>query len=663
MLARAVIISLCLFFSAPAFASVACVQDQLTRLGYSVGPIDGLLGGKTAEATKVFAKAVGQEIAPISKETSDLWCATLKTFAASPAAKGYHPFDLETRPDGVLSAQKIQRLWDAYKTAPVCFEHPEFGRHPALRVATSSAKSLGLVEWRSPFTNAKGNKSCLADHPNFNRPPQPIPTVKLDEDYGDRQVEVDLAMSWFRAATTFARLSEDPIARQVLKQAIYDWAKAGSLSEGIHVSWGDRPVDYQMMVMILDLVNATSEISNDLNAEEKAVIGPWLGGLVAEASKSRWKDRQDNKEYMRSYISLIWALLVGDNRAAQDAIDVFKLAVHDVRPDGSFPVDSQRSGMGLDYNANSAGYLVLAAAALKRATGEDLFSYEVDGRSGHNVVDFVVRSMQKPKEINPIYAISCPDGGDRFGTPTNPSLSFIDDSTFLLTYAAMYPDREPSDWILQRFGDGLKEAALSEHSGGAPACQFAETMDASFSVPAIVLEEKAAQAVLPEPEFEVLTREELSHYEGRAFKVGSLWVSVIEGARNGENRLDFNIDGIYNFKNSNFTKLEFAINHPLGKTKPAGLDACGYVKTVTYEDDLHRIVISFAQDGTTFTAKNVDCIVAALPEEAAFVVKFLTDSFRDIAIGVISSGTVDTIQHDGLKDWIEQVAYGKIVVQ
>ena len=47
-------------------------------------------------------------------------------------------------------------------------------------------------------------------------------------------------------------------------------------------------------------------------------------------------------------------------------------------------------------------------------TGIDLFSYNVDGRSLHNGADFVIKSIKEPSKINSIYAISCPDGGDRW---------------------------------------------------------------------------------------------------------------------------------------------------------------------------------------------------------------------------------------------------------
>ena len=97
-------------------------------------------------------------------------------------------------------------------------------------------------------------------------------------------------------------------------------------------------------------------------------------------------------------MTLIWGLMVNDLNAVQNSINVVKLAVHDMRPDGSFPIDTQRGGMGINYNSTSYGYLLMMASILKGKTGEDLFLYRVDGRSLHNGADFVIKSIKEPQK-------------------------------------------------------------------------------------------------------------------------------------------------------------------------------------------------------------------------------------------------------------------------
>ena len=207
------------------------------------------------------------------------------------------------------------------------------------------------------------------------------------------------------------------------------------------------------MVLINSILTTTATIAENLDEKERKILGPWLNNLIKKVAKSKWKDRQDNKAYQTSYITLIWGLMVNDLNAVQNSIDVVKLAVHDMRPDGSFPIDTQRGGMGIDYNNKSYGYLLMIASLLKDKTGIDLFSYNVDGRSLHNGADFVIKSIKEPSKINSIYAISCPDGGDKFGTIEKPSTYFIEIATNTMVYANKFPEYENSDYIMKYYAD------------------------------------------------------------------------------------------------------------------------------------------------------------------------------------------------------------------
>jgi hypothetical protein len=125
-----------------------------------------------------------------------------------------------------------------------------------------------------------------------------------------------------------------------------------------------------------------------------------------------------------------------------------------MRPDGSFPIDSQRSGMGLKYSSDSLGYLVMIAALVRANTGQDLFSYDAGGRSLHNAVDFMVKAIKNPSAVNKIYAIPCPDGGDLWGSITKPSTGFIDMANYLAVYARLFPKSPNAKFIASKYGSG-----------------------------------------------------------------------------------------------------------------------------------------------------------------------------------------------------------------
>lgn len=457
---------LILLFSAAwssASADIRCVQSALARLGHAPGPVDGLIGERTLKAARAFAAAADADLPEFARETSVEWCEALRERASH-----LPRFDVVSRPPGVLSARDTQRLWGAYKRAKACFDHPIYGEGERLRIKRFTAAELARRTWVNPFTPAATEGAGREPLPRI-RLGEPIGTVRLDERYGQRVAEVDAARDRFIAMINRVRTGL-PGASAELRDAVRDWARADAFARGIRVSWGHKPVDWQVMTAIMSFVTAAGTIADTLGEDEKAIVGPWLNRLVAESADSRWKDRQDNKAYMKTYMAMLWGLMIGDDQAVQKAIDTFKLAMHDMRPDGSMPIDTQRGGMGLKYNSDSVSYLVMMAALLRANTGQDLFAYEADGRSLHDAVEFVVRSIRSPRETNRLYAIRCPEGGDRWGSVDIPNTHFISSATYLLVYASMFPDAPDSQWITGRYGRAA--ATPMETFGGVPVQLF-----------------------------------------------------------------------------------------------------------------------------------------------------------------------------------------------
>ena len=371
----------------------------------------------------------------------------------------YKHLNLTSKPKKVLSKNQTKSLWNAYKKAPKCFEHPTYGFGVGYKLKTIQKKELMNRSWTSPFYKYEEehkHKIKLG-----NRLPQPITSINLNEDYGERELQVDQAIKFFQKAAYVARVGKSIEEVEKVKTVLLDWSKNNALKEGINASWGDKPVYWQIMVLINSILTTTAVISESFDSNERQILGPWLNNLIKKVAKSNWKDRQDNKAYQTSYMTLMWGLMVNDLNAVQNSINVVKLAVHDMRPDGSFPIDTQRGGMGIDYNSKSYGYLLMMASILKGKTGEDLFSYTVDGRSLHTGADFVIRSIKEPSKMNSIYAISCPDGGDRWGTIEKPSTYFIENATNMMVYAKQFPEYENSHFVVKKYSDTFDNEYIS----------------------------------------------------------------------------------------------------------------------------------------------------------------------------------------------------------
>jgi hypothetical protein len=565
------------------------------------------------------------------------------------AATSAPALDLTTEPAGVLTPKLQQKLWDAYKTAKACFLHPIYGTNPPQKVSVLKPKAFEETTWTSPFTAVRGAPECEIGAPVNLKVPRPISKVTLDEAYGERQEDVDAAAIWFRHMTTYHRLSNDPVAADLLKQGLLAWAKGKGLAKGIHVSWGAKPVDYQMMATIMAFVAAAAEIAPDLTAEDRETIGPWLNDLVKQAAASVWKDRTDNKNYFHTYIALVWGLMVGDEKPVQDAVYAYKLAIHDMRPDGSWPVDSQRGAMGLHYNSAATSRLVMIALLLKQTRDVDLFSYEVDGRSVHTAVDFSIKAMQHPAETNAIYAIPCEEGGDRFGSISEPSMAYVEEMGHMVAYAQRFPDRESSKYILSYFAG--RPSIDEEKVGGAAACLLATT-GRDVTLPALV-----PLPPLPTPTISLSAHEELANKTGDDPQVNSMILAdILDSKGRAEMRMTFNVQGKYDPAKGEMRELAFMIAQPL-VGKPDPLNACG-AKVEKWDNGEMHLRIDFFRAGTKFTIFNGDCIIKALTGNQARQVEILLHSFRDIAITMVNSGSVDVVRHKGLRDMLINVADG-----
>lgn len=560
--------------------------------------------------------------------------------------------DVTSDPKGVLPAATQQKLWDAYKTAKVCFGHPVYGAPVPIKLAVLKPDDFKEKAWTEVFTPVRGAAECEVPAPRNRNIPAPIGTVKLDERYGERNKPIDDAAVWFRNLTTYHRLSGDPIAADLLKQALVSWASNKGMAKGIHVTWGAKPVDYQMMVTIMAFVTAAAEIAPSFSADERAIVGPWLNDLVKQTAASVPKDRQDNKAYLRSYVALLWGLMVGDDKAVQDAVDVYKTAINDMRPDGSWPVDTQRGAMGLHYDSNATSQLLMMAMALKQARGEDLFGYTVNGRSVHTAVDWVVAGLQHPDEVNKTYAISCPGGGDSLSQNGGPNLEYAAAAGYLLAYAQRFPDRESSRYILARYSG--KSVLDDEKNGAAAACLFA-SVGRELTLPSL-----DTLPALPVAKLKLLTTEVKAQNVGDDRKINSLMLLKVLNEKGGvAQRITFNIQGEYTKIMDQVTKVAFVLAEPVSGNVDA-LKKCNAIDM--WDNGEAHVRIELTRTGAVFRAYTAKCSVAALPNTEKEQAELLLHSFRDVAITMASDGSLADVKHNGLKQFMEQVAEGEVSI-
>lgn len=146
-------------------------------------------------------------------------------------------------------------------------------------------------------------------------------------------------------------------------------------------------------------------------------------------------------------------------------------------------------------------------------------------------------------------------------------------------------------------------------------------------------------------------------------KVNSHLHAKIAGAKKGQDDVDVNVQGGFRVDGSDFASLRMVFNPPLGKEYPKALSGCGGARPDQYDDKQYRAVLAFRKDGKDWVAMSADCAIENSTPQVAFMMRFVLASFREMALGMVTSGNVNMVQNDIFRDWIRRVASGDIVIR
>ena len=329
-----------------------------------------------------------------------------------------------------------------------------------LELAKFNNDELATREWRDVYPNGQALQSADVLL-TYVSPPQPIihadpPNSKSR--YGDRNPKIDYALNWFAQNLVRARF-EGSQGRTIfiLKNTLISWAQANALSGNLGDSEMPNGIEYTVSVLILGIENSISTIIPILNYQEKKIIGHWMDNLIKRVANSRFGDTQktfraSNGPYRQALIVLLWALIIDDDLAVQSVIDTYKTAIHDMRPDGTFVIDSNRGGMGLQYQSVSTNNLIMIASLIKFRYNIDLYKYSVNGRSIETAIEWVIKSISEMGKLNLIYARPCPNAGDRWGAVNAPSRGFVNHLHYLVVHARINKDSPNKNKILSQWG-------------------------------------------------------------------------------------------------------------------------------------------------------------------------------------------------------------------
>lgn len=308
-------------------------------------------------------------------------------------------------------------------------------------------------------------------------------TVRRVEGYGgDEKTEPFAWMVMRAAADAFG--TGDRAAEEALVGQLRRWARRRALTKFERedpASW------YVVERTLLPTIVAWGLVGRDnprVPPETARLVEDWLAGMVARINEHRIRLRSDdisarnNHAYLAASVLMAWGALTGDRGLVETAVAVYRRAIADMRPDGSFPLETARGARALWYQRHAIASLV-TIAQMAEVQGIDLWSYRVGSRDIHTAVRFLLDGIEDP-ELVWKYAQENVNPG--------PSQNWmVQDLGFMKRrghgrhymawaeiYIARFPDREETGRLAAALAafDPEFRPMIDEYGGGHTTCYF-----------------------------------------------------------------------------------------------------------------------------------------------------------------------------------------------
>lgn len=230
----------------------------------------------------------------------------------------------------------------------------------------------------------------------------PAPVTRLR----DRPSGPDTASEPFARAVmtaTAAGFAGDADARHRLVDLLDQWAQAGALTEI------ERPtanayyaLDRTLLPTLVGF--ALLRDTPELTTMPRLRIQAWLQRL----DRLRGPDRpstgsgqvsgRNNHHYLRGSVDIAWGALTGDDARFRLGVAAYLDALHDMRPDGSLPLETRRRARALWYQRHAIASLVVIGE-IAATQGLDLYDLTVDGKSLHTAVRFLLDAIDDQERV------------------------------------------------------------------------------------------------------------------------------------------------------------------------------------------------------------------------------------------------------------------------
>ena len=204
---------------------------------------------------------------------------------------------------------------------------------------------------------------------------------------------------YLRVVTSQADLSlsaSTPTARAEAGRCAGEWLAAWAQGQGWLGQMATQQSEFRRNWNLTGLAIAYLKIKPHVTPEQRALIEPWLD-RIATVTRSFFNDhrshRRNNHWYWLGLGLAATGLATGSERHWEEARRIMSDAAHEIRADGTLPMELDRGPRALHYHAFSATPLIMLAE-LGAARGEDWYS--LGNGALHRLVVLTVAGLRNP---------------------------------------------------------------------------------------------------------------------------------------------------------------------------------------------------------------------------------------------------------------------------
>lgn len=188
------------------------------------------------------------------------------------------------------------------------------------------------------------------------------------------------------------------------------WAESGAFLNVRNVTLGESGQDdfwprYEINMVMISILETWSLLRQDNvpSQSEIDLIDSWIGKVLSFTALTTTSGPGGDKghfnvSYLVAGVQMAWGALQGNDTIFTEGLEKIVLALHQMNDDGGFPREIARGGNAYLYQ-NLTTMSVMYMANLARVQGYDVFSWNVEGKSLHDMVSFAIDSAKSPATL------------------------------------------------------------------------------------------------------------------------------------------------------------------------------------------------------------------------------------------------------------------------